>query len=679
MIAHVLLALPVDHGFDFLIPDDLAEKIEVGQRVNVRFTGRERTGIVTALTTESAHGDLEPVLGISSGPMYSASALTFVQEVARDYLAPPGLVVNRILPHRASTRPPKRSFCLAVDLTTALAALDRMTRAPRQTAVLRALIAAGEPMPQKKLRAEFGPITRTLARLVELGLVRECTLDQPPRKQDHPSHYGEQSAWVDRLPSAGTVLLYARHRVAGYVRLLLERVPPDGTALILAPEILLASTLHRFLSRYVPARIAIYHSGLPDGERGRIWEEVRTGQIRIVVGTRSSLFLPFPSLPILIVDTEQDRSYKQDEMLPYYHARDVAERRGKLIILASAAPAVETFYRTTTGDIPLLRVNDAPPARVHIVDMKDEPGILSTAVRDAISRARATEGKVLVMVPRRGYFQAVICKQCGRPLRCPRCGVNLVYDVKRAQLVCRVCGHAYPWFSCPHCGSRALRFVGAGVERVETEINSAFPDARTARIDGEVIRRHPDFDIKHALAHGADIIVGTPMIAKGPPIPGVQLAAVVGVDALLAIPDFRAAERTYQHLIGLADRMDDGELIIQTHYPDHYVLQSLATGKYELLLKNELVAREAFSYPPFSRLARILLTARSSAQQHADAARIDRILSQFDVKLLGPSPGRAGAELLLIKAKDMTTLRAACRAAKQAVSRVEVDINPDRI
>ncbi len=685
MIAHVLLPLPVDHGFDFLVPAALAAEIAVGRRVKVRFTGRDRTGIVAAVAAESAHpGELEPVLAVYPAPAFSPAALEFALEVARDYLAPPGVAVNRILPHRVAAQPRERHFCLAVDLTTAVAALERMTRAPRQAAVMRALLAATTPLSPGQLRAALGDVGRPLARLVELGLVKECGHDRPPSSPAHPlpPEHETQAAWVDALPRSGTALVYARRRYAGYARILRERLTPASGALVLAPEILAATALHRFLARYTPGPIALYHSGLPDGVRGRVWEEVRAKKVQIVVGTRSALFLPFSRLELIIVDDEQDRSYKQDEMLPYYHACTVAENRGTdgLVILGTAAPAVETFQRASQGDIALVRTDNASAVNVRIVDMKGEPSPVSTPLRDALARTLAANGKAIVMVPRRGYFQAVICKQCGRPLRCPHCGVNLAYDVNRAQLVCRVCGRAYSRFACPHCGSRALRFVGAGVERVRDEIVHAFPDARTLLVNGELIARYPDLDLEHAVAD-ADVIVGTPMIAKGGPIPGLRLAAAIGVDALLAVPDFRAAERAYQHLIGLAGRMEDGELIIQTNYPDHYALRSVATGNYELLRENELAAREAFSYPPFARLARIFLTARSPTRRRVDADRISAALAEFGVELLGPSPHprRAATDFILVKAKDATVLPTACRAARDTGARVEIDIDPDRI
>lgn len=685
MIAHVVFPLPIEHGFDFLVPPALEERIGVGVRVKVRFNERERTGIVVSLAEETAHpGTLEPVLDIYPAPVFPPAGLEFALQTARDYLAPPGLALNRILPTQVSKEKVETFFSLAADLTAAIAEMERLKpRAPRQAAILRVLLAAGAPLTKRELREQLGTIDRPLARLVELGLVRETGPEPPAREaiELSPNHE-HPSGWVKEIPDSGKVLLFANRRAEGYLHLLNKRLTEDGAGLILAPEIIAARELHGYLSHHLGEKIGLYHSGLAEGIRGRTWEEVRSGRLRIVVGTRSAVFLPFTKLALVVVDQEEDRSYKQDEMLPYYHARDVAERRGALVILASAAPAVETFYRAMQRELFLIRLQkeDKAIATRHI-DMEKEQGILSEPLRRAISRALQTGKKALVMVPRRGYFQAVICKSCGSPLRCPDCGANLVYEVERAQLICRVCGRAFPRFACPHCGSRALRFLGAGVERVKAELNQAFPDAEVVQIDGKTIRKNPDFDIASTLSREVDIIVGTPMIAKGQPLPALGLAAAVGIDAILAAPDFRAAERTYQLLINLAGRLNEGELIVQTRFSGHYAIKSALIGDYEGFLKRELETREAFSYPPFACLARLLITSRSPAKRRVEVGKIENVLKGFNMEILGPSPHptRRGADLILIKAKDPQLLREACRAAKEAAPGVEIDINPDRI
>ncbi len=684
MIAHVLLPLPIDHGFDFIVPPALEGTIKVGVRVKVRFNERERTGIVVSLAEETAHpGPLEPVLDILPAPAFSPAGIEFALQTARDCLAPPGLALNRILPTQVAKSRGEAFFSLAVGLNAAIGEMERLkTRAPRQAAVLRALLAAGTPTAARELREQLGAIDRPLARLVELGLVRK-TGPKPTEKgaTEFPPEYERLPGWVEEIPDSGKILLFAKRRAEGYIGLLHKMRKGDKAGLILVPEIIAARELRGYLSHRFGEKIGLYHSGLTEGTRGRIWEEVRAGGLRIVVGTRSAVFLPFEELSLIIVEQEEDRSYKQDEMLPYYHARELAEKRAPLVVLASAAPAVETFHRAMQGELALVHPQaEGRKITARGIDMKKEKGILSESVRQAISRALRAGKKALVMVPRRGYFHAVICKSCGSPLRCPDCGANLVYEVARAQLVCRVCGRAHPGLACPDCGSRALRFLGAGVERVRAELEQAFRDAKVIQIDGDAVRRDPNFDIASAL-NQADIVVGTPMIAKGRPLPALGLAVAVGIDAILTAPDFRAAERTYQLLRNLAGRLDEGELMVQTRFVSHYAITSALADDYDGFLRRELETREAFSYPPFAHLARLLLTSRSRAKRRSEAKRIEDALKRFDIDILGPSPHstRRGADIILIKAKDQQLLREACRTAKGAVPGVEVDINPARI
>ncbi len=684
MIAHVLLPLPIDHGFDFLVPKDLENEISVGRRVGVRLKGKKTSGIVIALRERTEYtGSLAEIEKVFPAPMYSAKALKFVLDTSHDYLAPPGLGVNRILPEKVTKSRTEITFSLGKDLSSTLAEMERLdSRAPRQAAILRYLLASGQPVSKKELRKRLGAIDRPIVRLIELGLVKEVSAERTRSGSNEASSHTRSSNWVTAIPKSGKVLLFARDRAEGYVRLLREQLPDHGAALILAPEIIAAQELHGYLSHRLGEKIGLYHSGLAEGVRGRTWEEVRSGKLRIVVGTRSAVFLPFKKLSLVIVDHEEDRSYKQDEMLPYYHARDLVEKRGKLVILASAAPAVESYHRAMQGEFTIVRPHDKEskiPARP--LNLSKESNILSEELTEAIAGALHTGKKVIVVVPRRGYFQAVICKSCGRTLRCPNCGANLVYDVRRAQLLCRVCGHAYPKLTCPHCGGKTLRFLGAGVERVEAEIKEKFPTTTTVRIDGESVRKNPNLNPSSAFEQGADIIVGTPVIAKGMPLSSVGLAVAVGIESVLAAPDFRAAERTYQLIVNLASRLPTGELLVQTCLPDHYAITTAIARDYSAFLREELETREMFSYPPFSHLARIILTSHAAARRQSEIERLMRLLAGFEIEVLGPSPHprRRGTDLILLKAKDPQALWEACLTAREAASGIEIDLNPDRI
>jgi primosomal protein N' (replication factor Y) len=427
-----------------------------------------------------------------------------------------------------------------------------------------------------------------------------------------------------------------------------------------------------------------------------VWERTRLGEACLIVGTRSALFLPLGDLGLLIVDEEQDRSYKQDEMIPHYHARTAAAVCGKgaFLIFGSAAPSLETFHATESGAITIIRPPISPVEReVQIVPMNREKEPLSAELLASIARTLEQGKRVLLAVNRRGSFQAILCKKCGQPLRCPHCGGTLTYDVRSAQLVCRICGTAQSRMVCSHCGSRALRFVGVGSARVEDEVKERFPSARVVRIDTDTLRtREQERVAERALNGEGEILVATPMIAKGPPLPRLGLVVAIGVDALLALPDFRAAERTYQYLTGLLGRLSPvtsapgqgslvGEAIVQTHYPEHIAILSAMDGDYDRFYAAEIAERKELFYPPFSHLARLILSTRGRGRQKDGAERLLSLLHQFEVEILGPAPHptRSECQVLLLKGLARETVREACAAAQEGFPRIEIDIDPERI
>jgi len=686
LIARILLPLPIDQTFDFLIPKELEKEIALGQRVRVCFRETERWGIVAALVARSEHeGQLESVLEISKGPSFSKEALAFCAHIAEHYLAPVGLAVNRVLPRRVSAHK-KRFFILAREMGELISHLELLSRrAPRQAAVLRFLLSSSVPCSERQLREELGEVRGPLGRLVQKGLIRE--VEEPcfvPREEqlERPSWIGKL---VEQLPHEGQVLLFSRNRWEAYLGLIEATLAASKNALVLTPEILLARQLYTYLHERLGSTVELYHSGLPEGERGSVWERARQGKTDLIVGTRSALFVPLTDVGLVIVDEEQDRAYKQDEMLPYYHARFAALKRGErsLVVLGSFAPSLEAFHAARSGELKLVRHEESGKGyAVRVVDMRGEKGILSEPLITAIDRTLAAGKRILLGVNRRGYFQATLCKGCGRPLRCAHCGVNLTYQVKRAQLVCRLCGKAYTRMICPHCGSRALRFVGVGSQRLEEEVKNRFSQACVARIDMDTLRTRPqERNVQQVLAEGADILVSTPMIAKGPVIPRLGLVGAIGIDALLALPDFRAAERTYQYLTGLVGRLAKGEVIVQTHYPDHFAICAVASGDYDRFYEQEIAERRELFYPPFSHLARLILTGRGGVQRRRDRKRLSTILSRFKVEVLGPAshPTRRLCEVLLVKGENAELVRAACAAVRKELSKAEIDLNPARI
>ena len=687
VIASVLLPLPIDKGFDFLVSDQLLPQVEVGRRVKVRFQGKERSGIIASLAAGSEHeGLLEPVLEVLAKPSFSAVALAFCSRIASDYLAPCGLLVNRLLPRRISDKQ-ERSFTLAGEISELLPQLEPLSRrAPRQAAVLQQLLAASGPCSEENLREGRGSIRATLQRLVEKGLIKEAVVCSGVKREEIAPPPPWAAKLVESLPRGGRTLLFAQERWDGYAHLIEAAIASGKSALLLAPEILLARQLHRYLQERIETGVALYHSALPEGERGRVWESARRGESRLIVGTRSALFLPLDNLGLLIVDEEQDRSYKQDEMLPHYHARTVAKTRadGAFLLFGSAAPSLETFFSAASGRLSLIRPEVQPrKITVQIVETTKDKAVLSSELCAAVERTLDRGKQALIAVNRRGYFQAVLCRGCGRPLRCPVCTVNLTYEVRAAQLLCRVCGTAQPRMVCPECTSRALRFVGVGSARVEEEMRERFPTARIIRIDMDSLQtRAHRKAAEQALAGEGDILIATPMIAKGPVLSRLGLVGAIGVDALLALPDFRAAERTYQYLSGLLGRLPaGGEGLIETSYPDNIAVQAAVCGDYNRFYETEEAERKALFYPPFSHLARLAFTARTERERRDKGKRLITLLQGYEVEILGPAPHPTlhTCAFVLLKGGRRETVHTACSAAQQQFPQLKIDIDPERI
>ena len=419
-----------------------------------------------------------------------------------------------------------------------------------------------------------------------------------------------------------------------------------------------------WLSRLVRARfgaaVAVLHSGLADKERAREWWRVRRGEARVVVGTRSAVFAPLDNVGLIIVDEEQETSYKQEET-PRYNGRDAAVVRARLInavaLLGSATPSLESFQNARTGKYKLLelttRVADRPLAIVKLVDLRQEfktshrSAPASEALVAAI-RKRFEEGtQALVLINRRGYSWYALCRSCGAGIECKNCSIALSYHKRRARLECHYCGYscAVPKL-CTKCKSQYLYFVGDGAERVEEYLREQFPKARIGRLDRDTVRTKREYQkVLGAFARGElDLLVGTQMVAKGHDFERVTLVGVVAADLALGRPDFRAAERTFQLLTQVAGRAGrgnlPGEVLIETYYPEHYAIQHAVDQDYNAFFEREIHFREVMHYPPFLALANVLVRDRKIE----NAARWSRAIAAWfdsrkhsELKVLGPA------------------------------------------
>ena len=505
------------------------------------------------------------------------------------------------------------------------------------------LVASGGKVPVESLHSLDIPRT-TLGTLVKRGLVE--IVDEPagftisrskPRSSpfDFDLNSAQQSALdrlrqhVDARKFSGMLLhgVTGSGKTAVYLAGMRSVLEAGRSAILLVPEIGLTPAVAADLHQIFGDEVAILHSALSDRERAEQWHRIKRGEARMVVGTRSAVFAPVSDLALVIVDEEHDSSYKQEET-PRYHARDVAVVRAKMsnavVVLGSATPSLESYFNAKKNKYALVelpdRVEQRPLPEVEIVDMRQE--FQETGHDQVISRKLAAEIKdrldrkeqVMVLLNRRGYSPVVLCRTCGKKLECQNCAIALTHHKREHKMVCHYCGYTAPVpKACVHCGSEYVYFLGTGSEKLEELLHGMFPQARIARLDRDTVRGHEDFErTLNALNEGElDLLVGTQMIAKGHDIHGVTLVGVVGADAALGMPDFRAAERTFQLLTQVAGRagrgQSPGKVILQTYFQDHYAVQYAAQHDFIGFYEKELQFRSWMHYPPYSALANVVV------------------------------------------------------------------------
>jgi primosomal protein N' (replication factor Y) len=501
----------------------------------------------------------------------------------------------------------------------------------------------------------------------------------PPREP--PQLTEDQHVATGRLVDAldsGHSQVFLLHGVTGsgktevYLAALDHAVSLGKRAIVLVPEIALTpQTIRRFAERF-PGEVAVLHSELSLGEQFDVWHEIRDGRYKVVVGPRGALFAPQPDLGIVVLDEEHEWTYKQEEMSPRYHARRAAEElcrlTGATVVLGSATPDVETHFRAQEGDFRVLelpqrlirrdgRVEPALLPEVEVVDLREElkegnRSIFSRSLAQDMRSALDAGEQIMLFLNRRGTASFMQCRDCGHVPECRSCAVALTYHAPANALICHYCHRRTPLpGGCPACGSGRFRPIGLGTERVEEEVRQEFPGARTLRWDRDVTggRDSHEAILAKFLAHEADILIGTQMIAKGLDIPLVTLVGVVSADIALHLPDFRAGERTFQLLEQVAGRAGrgprGGKVIIQTYSPDHYAIEAAGKHDYHALYTHEIDFRRRTGYPPFGRIARLTFAHTNSGYAQRQAAEVTvRLRSEItrlglpNIDVLGPAP-----------------------------------------
>ena len=512
-----------------------------------------------------------------------------------------------------------------------------------QRTLIETLAASGGRLPVEALRGLDVPRT-TLSTLVRRGII-ELVVEPldfaasklKPRQSPFEFEFsaaqkealGKIGEAVDSRKFAGLLLhgITGSGKTAVYLACMRQVLEQGRSAILLVPEIGLTPAVAADLHQVFGDEVAMLHSGLSDAERAEQWHRIRRGEARVVAGTRSAVFAPVSDLALVIVDEEQDSSYKQEET-PRYHARDVAVMRAKMagavVVLGSATPSLESYYNAKKNKYALVelpdRVEMRPLPEVEIVDMRQE--FQETGQEQVISRKLAEEirerlekkEQVMVLLNRRGYSPVVLCRACGKTLQCKNCAVSMTHHKRERKMECHYCGHIeHIPDKCVHCGSEYVYFVGTGSEKLEELLHGMFPQARIGRLDRDTVRGREDFEhALNALNEGAlDMLVGTQMIAKGHDIHGVTLVGVVGADMALGLPDFRAAERTFQLLTQVAGRAGRGQapgkVVLQTYFQDHYAVQFAARHDFAGFYEKELQFRAWMHYPPYSAIANVLI------------------------------------------------------------------------
>jgi primosomal protein N' (replication factor Y) len=634
----MVTARAVDHAFDYRA----AVGVERGALVEVELGARTVRGVVTEVRDGDGDG-LKPVLAVTGS--VPEPLLNLAEWIAATYASTLSRAVGLMIPPPAGVRAP--------DPWVRLVSMEGATR--RQAEVLAHVGLA--PLPLSDLVAAAGTTRDTVRRMAQRGLV---ALDPAPRMPADdvrvtltPEQELAVAACAEALAAGGGDVLV--HGVTGsgktevYLRAIDAALDAGRGAIVLVPEIALTpQTAARFIARFGHT-VAVLHSGISPARRGSEHARIAAGEARVVVGARSAIFAAVPDLGVIVVDEEHDASYKH-EADPRYDARRVAAKRARLqgavCIFGSATPRPESWYGIPRRVSLSTRVGGPLPL-VDIVDLRADGGYpLTRPLIDALARIDDNGGRAILLQNRRGAASAIHCRTCGRTWRCARCDVSLVLHGRR--LVCHHCGASEPLpRACSTCGSVDLAHLGAGTTRVEDELKSRFPRVEVMRLDADVAARpgEPEATLRAFRRATAAVLVGTQLVAKGHDMPGVSLAAVLDADLALAIPDFRAEERTFDLLTQLAGRPGRpgdprGRVLIQTWSPELRPVVLAARHAVAEFIEGELERRRELDYPPFRRLVRVLAAAESAGVASDVAAAIAAAAAPAltgDI-VLGPAP-----------------------------------------
>ncbi len=716
---------PLDKTFTYSLPETLRRRVRPGCRIVAPFGGRRPAGVVLATHSAEPDYDTRAVLRLlDEEPALTPELLALGRWIADYYCAPIGEVFRAMLPPAGAARSAKTVSLTPAGAGMAARFLHADGADDPHVLILRALERRPLTLPYLKRKHEKAAaavhslekrgLVKIEARLEDRGPARArggrapvepTALDALPAKVVESPRIrlnGAQQAACDALSEslrAKEFRAFLLHGVTGsgktevYLQAIEECLARGRSALLLVPEIALTpGVAAQFFARFGD-NVAILHSAFTDAQRAEQWRKIRGGRARVAIGTRSGVFAPLADLGLVIVDEEHESGYKQEEA-PRYHGRDIAVVRaraaGATVVLGSATPSLESRRNVDAGKYALLRLPDRigsrPLPAVTVVDMRREfletrqNKLFSRELANAVDERLQAGEQAMILLNRRGFSIYAMCRSCGYRVECENCSVTLTFHKRERRLLCHYCGFAAPPpKACPACQSEYIHFQGSGAEKVEEQLRIDFPRARIARLDRDAVRGRGQYEtILNGFREGnCDLLVGTQMIAKGHDIPNVTLVGVVNTDIGLGVPDFRAAERTFQLLTQVAGRAGrgdkPGQVILQTMNPEHYAVELAARQDYDAFYRRESSFRKNLRYPPFAVLAAMIVRSRKPEEALALSGKLARHLSPplAGVRMMGPAAApvvKLRAEYryqFLLKSRSRKSIAAVLKRARQ--------------
>ena len=657
MIAQIILnsnAKDLDRTFDYEVPEDMQEKIKIGNRVLVPFGRRIEEGFVVGFINESEF-KTKPIISFEENEFINEEKIEMAKWIAKRYFAnlsdslklmlPPGTTTKN-LDNRVKKKTEKFVYLKQSKSEIEELIKNKKIKSEKHIRVLSFLFNNnGIMVSELEL---FTEVSRNIFKTLEKNgyiEIKEEQVDRNPFanrkiKKTVKLQLTEEQQYAFNKIQLEQYKEYLLFGVTGsgkteiYMQLIEENLKKDKSSIMLVPEISLTPQMvDNFIARFGEEKIALLHSKLSVGERFDTWNRIVKGDAKIIIGARSAIFAPVKDLGILIIDEEHDSSY-QSEMTPRYKAKEVAkyiaEKKNIPLIYGSATPDMLTYKKAIEGEIELLeltkRANNSNLPNVEIVDLRDElargnHSMISRKLKEEIEKNIKNKEQTLLFLNRRGYSTFIMCRDCGYTIKCKNCNITMTYHLKQDKLKCHYCGYETKRVTiCPECSSTNIRYFGTGTQKLEQEINKLFPNASTIRMDIDTVTKKNSHEeiLNKFKNENIDILIGTQMIVKGHHFSNVSLVGVIAADSSLNIEDFRANERTFQLLTQVEGRAGrekkEGRVIVQTYNPDSIAIELAKEQNYKEFYDSEIVIRKQLKYPPFCDI--IMLSFSSSNEQN---------------------------------------------------------------